>query len=437
MENRRMKKLHRILSLAALAVLFSLSVSSARDIIGTSVLRLTTPATPEIVAKSKALAYRSFRIDCMEWMKEDLGVTIDTLNAIWKYHLFSFSDSCIHAAKEEVGFVDHDWTVTYTLSPEKATDILKAYNTRCQIIALRTWTQMKKLLDDNVTDDVFQLGVQSIFYTMGRMEQTVEVPGEESAGAFLVADVRKILQAFLDKISIRTQNFVIKGKPGTFVKDPVVFQLFYNETPVPNFDVIGKLGVKKILFSGKTASDGTIVLESFKMPFVSKGAFLYVGADFSAAINNLCPLSAGDLGIKFPEQTLLFNVIPATFILKYRATAASAVKIPQSFSSDVYLMKFLCDSCHIKPIEGNATPDLIINLTTQVSSYNNETTEQTTLKVENALSILDAQGNIIIERSAPIHGKAYENAIDIPYGVFFWESARKSCAMVKAVLGEM
>jgi hypothetical protein len=304
-------------------------------------------------------------------------------------------------------------------------------------LSLRTWTQLKKLLDGNVGGDVFQLGVQAIFFSMGRIEKTLDVPGAEEPGSFLVDDARRIMQDFIDKISIRSRSYVISGKPGAILDTPLVFEVVRENAPLADFDLIGAISPGKKLFSGKTASDGSLTIHQFKIPFVPKGVFLYVRPDFSAAVNFVCSFSASDLGLKFPEQTLLFNTASPLFEVNYKASAVSAVQIPKDFGEDVFLKKYLRDSCFLKPASGTEKPDLFFTVTTQVSCYSSDSTEETVYKVENAVTIADASRRTIAEKTALVLEKAYETNSNYSLPLFFWEATGKSFGMIKRMLREM
>ncbi|HEX7509701.1 MAG TPA: hypothetical protein VF335_00240 [Chitinivibrionales bacterium] len=408
----------------------------ARPISGTGMLHLNTPVNKEISDKTYDIASKNFIIDCIEWLKEESETTVDTANAVWRYHLSSFAGECLRSAKSESSFKGHEFSVTMNLSSEEASVTLKQYNRRCQSLSLQTWTQLKKLLENNTTDGVFQVGIQAIFYSMGRLEKTLDVPGAEEPGSFLVADARNIMQSFIDKITIRCPSVIITGKPGSLLEEPLQFQVFRDSTPIPDFDLLGTIPGKK-LFSDKTSSRGTLTVTRLKVPFVHRGTFLYVMPDFSAAVNYACSFTASDLGLKFPEQTLLFNTILPTFSVSAAATAASALQIPKDFGSNAYVAKYLCDSCFLKPAGAGEKADLNFKVSSQVVSYSSDSTELTTYKVENAVTITDAAGNALAEKTAVVLEKSYETNTNYSLPLFYWEAAGKSFAMIKAMLRDL
>jgi len=48
---------------------------------------LNSPATKQIIEKTAAIAPQNFRVDCVEWIKEETGTTLGIpANAIWNFH---------------------------------------------------------------------------------------------------------------------------------------------------------------------------------------------------------------------------------------------------------------------------------------------------------------------------------------------------------------
>lgn len=430
------KNFYRSLSIfGALAFLFH--ETPARPISGAAMYHLSSPATKQITEKTASTASKNFRIDCIEWIKEETGTTLDSTNTIWNYHLSAFSDSCLRIARQETSFQGREFKVAIVLSDEEARATLKAYNSHCHSFSVSTWTHLKKLLENDKNSDVFQLGVQTIFYGMGRIEKTVEVPGENEPGFFLLDDARKIVQDYINRITIHSQTVVISGKPGATAENPIILEVTLDTLPLANFYLLGKIARERKMFSGRTASDGLLTIRDFKIPYVAKGTFLYVESDFGAAVNNVCTFSANDLGLKFPEQTILFNTVPPAFALNYKAAAVSKIDLPADFSSDAFIKKFLRDSCHFVQSSDADKADLNIEITTQVSCYSSDSTEKTYRKVENAVVIRNPLKKTLAEKTAVVLEKSYENAIPIPEGLFFWEAAGKSTAMIKAMFNEM
>ena len=429
-----MNKNKVLFPLVGVVVLIMTANGFCRSITGSTVIKLTSSLSKSMQDKALVVASANFTTDCIEWMKEDAGITVDTQNAIWRYHLSTFAENCLKIAKVESAFSGRDWKITLSLTSEQALTVLKDHNSRCHRLSLTTWTNLKKLLEKNINGEVFRLGIQAIFFSMGRMEKELDVPGIEEPGSFLVDDARKIMQDIIGKIAIRPADVIIRGKVGTIMAKPLVLEALRDTVRIPSFDIVIGLAQGKKIYFGKTDSSGVLTIPQFKIPFVAKGALLYVSPDFGAAVNNVCSFTALEMGIKFPEQTLLFNVEPATFNLSYSAGAASELSIPKDFSQPDFMFKYLRDSCFLKPAPSEAGADYFFRITTQVSSYSSDSTEMTTFKAENAVTIQDASKSKLADKTGLVLERSYETNTPYPLGLFFWEAAKKSCRMVKDML---
>ena len=407
----------------------------SRSVSGTGIIRISAPVNNEIKDRSYAAAAGYFKVDCIEWLKEETGITVDTLNAVWKYHLSTFVGNCLQKAKQDASLDGHDWKVTLSLSSEDAQTTLKEYNSGCQAQSTQIWTTFKSAIENN-TGDVFKLGVQAIFFSMGRLEKTLDVPGSEEPGSFLVDDARKIMQEFVNKITISSPSFVISGKAGSDLNEPLVLKIKHDTLPIAGLKILASTPSGKKLFSGTTDSNGVFTISNLKIPFVSKGTFMYLEPDFGALVNGVCTFSAADIGLKFPEQTFLFNTVSPSFLIDYKVTAANAIEIPKNFSGNEFIKKYLRDSCFLSLAQGD-NADMFFTVITQVSSYSSDSTEKTVYKVDNSVTIKDASGKVIAEKTALVLEKAYETSSKYSLGLYFWEAAGKSYHMIRQMLDDM
>ncbi len=370
-------------------------------------------------------------------MKEEADVTVDTSNTIQRFHFFSFADSCLGKAKVDQSIVGHTATVTVNLSDDDARAALELYNNKCYSISLRFYTLMKRALEDNAATDLYNLGINTIYYTMGRMGTPIGLPDESTPRSFLLEESRKIMQNFFNKFSIRSPEVIITGKPGTALAAPLVVQAVSDTAPLSGVTIACMLPGGKKLCSGMTDASGSISFPAFRIPYVAKGSTLYLAPDFTVTVPGSAPFEASDLGITVPEQTLLFNIIPATFSISYQATAVNSISIPKDFSSDAFVSRFLRDSCYLTPSQPGGPVDLYITIISQVSSYAQDELEQTSLKLEDDVTIEDTHRQVLSKKQGVVFEKGYENAVQIPYGLFFWEAASRSMRMIKEMVRDL
>jgi hypothetical protein len=408
--------------------------ADSRPVTGTVSMKLTKPATTDVLVRLRSSAFSNFKIDLWEWMKEVADVTVDTTNAIQRYHFFSFADTCFAKAKSATSRSGHEMAMTITLPGQDAQVLLEAYNTRCYGISLRYYTLMKKALEDKAVANLYNTGIQTIFYTMGRMGTPIDIPDESTPRSFLLEDARKIMQNFFNKFTVRAEDVVITGKPGTMLQKPLTMLVLIDTLPLSGLTLIGALPNSRKICSGKSGNDGTVAFANFKVPYVAKGTMLYFRPDVASTVSDGVLFEANDLGLTLPEQSLLFNVESPTYALTYKANAANDIVIPKNFSSDAYVKRFLKDSCYLLPVASGRQPDLIISITSQVSSYMHDETEQTVRKLENDVEVQDGNRKTLVKKQAVAFEKGYENSIPVPEGLFFWEAATKSLQMIKATI---
>jgi len=417
--------------------ILSAHAAGAREISGRASLKLTKPATAETMDILKQKASRNFKIDLWEWMREEADVTVDTSNAIQRYHFFTFVDSCLSRAKNFSRLDDHTMIVSITMPGEDVRQLLQEYNTRCFSISLRFYTLMKKAVEDTAIGDLYAMGIQTIFYTMGRMGTPIGMSDESTPRSFLLQDARKIMQDFFNRFSVRTDEMLIAGQCGSMLGHPLKVKMLINNSPLTNVLLAGYLPGGKKICKGMADNGGTVSFDNFRIPFVAKGTMLYFRPDVAAPVAGVAPFEAIDLGLSLPEQALLFNTSPATYSLSYSATSANQIPVPKDFASDVFVKKFLKDSCYLVPAAATQQPNMYITINTQLSSYSNDETEQTTRKLDNEVIVADSTKRIIHQERKTAFEKVFENSIPIQEGLFFWEAAQKSMRMIKNAMNDL
>jgi len=265
-------------------ILFFFAAAFSRPIIGQATIKLTKPANQETVDNLRNSAYKSFKIDLWEWMKEEADVTVDTSNAIQRFHFQSFADSCFAKLDSKPIRSGYDMSITFAIQGEDARALLEAYNTRCYGISLRYYTLMKTALENNAVNDLYNAGIQTIFYTMGRMGSPIDMPEESTPRSFLLEDSRKIMQNFFNKFSVHANDVLINGKAGTMLATPLTVTALIDTLPLVNILLIGTLPNDVPLCNSKSNAEGVVVFSNFKIPIVARGTLLYFKPDVSTIV---------------------------------------------------------------------------------------------------------------------------------------------------------
>jgi hypothetical protein len=430
--------INKLIIVLLIFILFGyINSSVARSVFGKAAMYLKSPATKDISDQLMASALRSFKIDLWEWLKEEAEVSVDTTNAIQRYHFNVFADSCLERAKIDRKLSGRDFSISISVSGEEVKSILEASNSRYYSISLRFYTLMKSTFEEKDFSKMYNLGILAIYYSLGRMGTPIDMPDESTPRSFLLEDARMVMQNFFNRFKIKTDEYIITGKPGTIVASPIKVFVYLDSTPLSGVSIIGTIPGGKRICQGISNQEGIVELRDIKIPYVIKGSPLVLKPDLSAGIPGVTSFDAKDLGITVSEQTIMFNIIPSTYSLSYKANAANVIKIPKDFSEDSFVRKFFKDSLFLTPATGGQKPDLNFSIINQVSGYGREEFEDTLLKAETEITINDSKGNLLLKRQKVVFEKAYDNSQTIPYGLFFWEVAAKSMRMVKEMLGEL
>jgi hypothetical protein len=432
---RRKTILFLILCFAAM--LFAAPPGGTRTVSGTTTIRLKKPLTKDVSDQLRGAAITAFKIDLWEWMAEEADVTVDTGNAIQRYHFNTFADSCLFRAKTVQSLAGRDVTLSITVPGEDVRALLEASNSKYYAISMRFYTIMKSALEEKAISRLYNLGILAIYYSLGRMGSPIGSTGasdESTPRSFLLDDARSVMQAYFNKFALRSEEFIITGKPGTVLAAPIKVRAIIDTAPLPGITIVGVLPGGKKVCEGVTGPDGSVEFRGFRIPYVAKGSSLILKPDLSAGIPGVTPFDARDLGINLPDQTLMFNIIPATYSLSYKANAVSVVTIPKDFAGDAYVNKYLHDSCFLTPAVPGGKTDLYISMTNQVSAFARDESEDTLLRVENDIIIEDASRKALSQRQGVAFEKAYESSIKVPYGLFFWEAAGRSMRALKEMI---
>jgi hypothetical protein len=234
---------------------------------------------------------------------------------------------------------------------------------------------------------------------------------------------------------------LVTGVPGLSPQNNLIFTLKIDTVPLPAVPVAAFLPDGRQFFSATTDSTGTAVFFGFKIPYVANGSFFFLRPDAGKIISPPCAFRIKDLDprlSKNPEQVLMFKLTRPTFLLNYKATAVNDIAIPKDFSAERSLSAFIRDSCFIDKVQQSSLPDILIDITNQVSRYDHDSTEETILKVETAISIQEqSQAKPRTATKITVYEKAYERNADIPLGLFFWEATRSINSAIKSALGSL
>lgn len=431
-----------VIHTAVLICCFLLSGLSVRaeTISGMSSIELTSPVTPALKEKQRKSALDSLSSSLSIWINDFFDNCLDPNNPISKYFLDKFTDQCKQKAKEESLIEGRELTIEYYIPSQTLDEIIIQHNAHYDSRATDFWKTVLEAQKYNQDITAFEAGMKALFYSMAHIGSPLDI-SSIPAGTTLTQHLQTILQKLINRVEISFSEPIITGMPPNLPQNNVTITVTIDTLPFPNFPLITYRPNGKEVIALKTNTDGSVPLSNMKIPFVARGAFLYIRPKLGALIDPTLSFEAKSFGLKLNEnvdQTLIFNIIKPVFSLEYTASSVNQTKIPSVFSDKTQIQKFLTDSLHLQPATGKQAPDIAININCQISSYTYDEREQTQMKVETKTVIRELEPNgSTVEKVEVINDKYYDVNHEIPIGLFFWQSSNALRDLLRRMLDEL
>lgn len=419
-----------------LLILLTITAINADILKGSASIQLNGPATKEQTTEVRKAARNKLKKETLIWLNEVRGANIDSSNSLHMFHLENFLDTCINLCKEETDFRGKLLTITYVLTYSSADSAVTLFNKAADSAALASWNMLKSAHAGNNYPRIYIEGLTALFYGIGHIGAPLNSPDNPEKS--LVEDVRIILQEFFDKMKVSSSNMILQGKAGQVVEQPPIVTVMIDSTPLEGIAFTGMLQNGKVLFSSETDAQGQISFQDMKIPFVQNGTMFYVSPDPGKISHSPGFISAKQFGLhlrKSQDQNFIFKVTRPIYSLEFKNTSVSQITIPPDFANASYIKKFLKDSCYMQEVSSGTPSDLIIELHSQVFKYDYDATEETSLKVTCQITVKGLSIDPPRSKQEIItFEKKYEQNIDIPYGLFFWEANVKMREALKATI---
>lgn len=409
---------------------------NGRDIVGSATLVLNTPITPQLKEAQRALASDSLANALKERIDELYPGQFDHTNPVSEYFLNRFFIACRAQAQEKSYLDKRDWTMELTVTDSVLSQTIVTHNAKYDSVVNHFTALVNESMQSRRDAVTFIGGIHVLYFAKALIGEFSKSATSGSA-ASSIQQIRSSVQKIINKIIVEFSSPIIVGKPPHVPDSDIRITVMADSTPLPGVSFSGSLPDKKAIFRYKTDQNGEISLSQLKIPFVMNGTFLHIRPDFSAIVDASFEFSSDDLGLILSEetdQTLIFNIIKPSYTLEYSVNSVNNIEVPESFSNENILKNFFSKSYPLELAKVSDQADLIIKINCQVSSYTNDATEQTHVKVETHAAIKErSSDNSGIERITVLHEKSYDNNHAIPIGLFFWESENA----LRALFGEM
>ncbi len=417
-----------------------ISLPNAQEITGISYIELTSPVTPALKQKQRAIALDSLKSSLTFWVNEFFDNCLDPENAVSKYFLDTFIDRCVKKAKEKSFIEGRELTVEFTIPNHSLDLIISTHNTHFDSLTLRYWNTFSAAQKADRGGLLYYAGLNALFYSKAHIGSPLDIAGVPT-GLTLTQHLQSTMKKILNRIDISFSEPIITGKPPNYPQNQVTITISLDTVPYPNFPISIVLPGGKIVFASKTDTKGNVSLANMRIPFVAHGAFLYVRPDFGMIIGPNLSFPAEAFGLKLTEnidQTIICNIIKPVFTLDYTASSVNQVKIPPVFSEKSKILKLFADSLHLHLQKGSQKPDLAIQINCQISNYTFDEREETQMKVEAKTVVKDLRpGGQTVEKIEVLNDKFYDVSHEIPIGLFFWESSKALHDLIKRILDEL
>ncbi len=417
-------------------ILVTVSIINADILKGSASIQLSGPATKAQSQEVRTLAKNKLKHETFVWLTETKGASIDTLNALHNFHLDNFIDTCLRFCSEENDFRGKLLTTNLVMTYEKADSAVMAFNDAARNAARECWFLLKTALQEDNFQQIYSEGIRALSFATAHIGPPLASPDDPAK--LLSDEIRLILQDFFDDMKVSSSNMILQGKTGQPVIDPPMVTVLIDSIPLNDIAFTGLLQNGKALFTEKTDAEGKIAFQNTKIPFVQNGTLFYVSPDLGKIIYSPGFISAKQFGIllrKSQDQNFIFKISRPLYTLNFKTTSVSHITIPPDFANASYIKTYLKDSCYMQETTGGTPSDLIISLHSQVFKYDYDETEETSLKVSCQITVKGLSIDPPRSKQEIIeYEKRYEQNIDIPYGLFFWEANVKIREALKSTI---
>jgi hypothetical protein len=427
------------LAVAALALPSALRAADKGEMIrGGQSIVLNGPITDPVAARVKAQAFENLREEVLGWLEVNVYAEWNKGNGIDMMHLNTITRSCADRALQDSRFQGKKWLFTYEFPAATLAKTVTQWNQRHDALAVQSYVQFANALEERNLHDAYVFGVRTIVNARAHLGERPQTPGK--SGKDFLYETTMGLKSLLERLSLSSSEAVLAGKPGFPPEKDFTVIARIDSTPLAGVHVSAVVPGGRRTGTVSTDPSGVASFKSILMPYTPNGTFFSVVVNPGAEIDSLGFFSLADLGLglaRAPEVSLMYKIVRPTFALNYKASALGDMVIPRDFSQPEFLAKFLRDSCFLDPAPPGAnSPDLILGVVCQASSYYHDATESQVYRTEMQVEVEEKNGprHARTQRS-DMYEKSSKAGMEASTGIYFWEATRALGATIKAALG--
>jgi len=421
-----MKFRHAVIVIGVILLWTQLSFS--RPVTVTTGIRHFGPVTKAISDSVRAHAVASLRQEIYIWLKENVNVELDTTNSVKNHSLNKFTERCLASVEEKTFTRGRTWNLSLTINERDIRDALEAHNSHYGALLAQNWERYQAVSqvdpDAALINSIRALSAASLQIGVNHRQPTI-------------AELRRAAQGLFDRIQVKSDAMVIEGRPGS---KPV-------KAPSAKFTIDGEpltgLHVTAFVQNGRQLSqmtsfiDGTLGLHDHIIPFVHNGSMLTLALDARLYMDAPYFIRYRDMGIRLnrgQELSFMYKVPTLTGTLNFRAVSPdNSIQIPQEFSANSHVIRYLRDSCNIQIVPAGAKSDLAIDINLEFSRRFYKDIEDESIVMKGTAKF---KGDWIAKSSDTVFEKRREMGTSVEMGPYFHEASGALRALIRSAIHE-
>jgi hypothetical protein len=329
------------------------------------------------------------------------------------------------------------WTLTLAVSDDAARSAIDAHNARYEAIAVSQWDRHKLTLEGD-TAAAFAAAITSLAAATARITNTMV---GSRVGPYQYDDIRARVQNLFDKMVVKSDLAVIEGRPGNRPVSPPTASVSLGGKPLAGFNFTAFVQNGRQIARLATNENGSLPLSNHIIPFVHNSSMLTVSPDARNYIKADNFIRYKDMGIRFTkgqELTFIYKVPTLTYVLEYKASSEDpSITVPNDFSSDAHIRKFLKDSCSLQPARSAAEADLGVRINAAFSKVTYESTEEDAIIMNASVEFKGPGGAGVNLNDKTKFEKRYGFGTRTQSsGEYFWEATRALRILIRETLNQ-
>ena len=402
-----------LLSFLLFEILLMTHKTYARSVVASNSFNQFGKPTKEVLSKARAAASADFRPELHLWLKDNMRIDVDTLNAIKRFAFERLAERCLESAEESAVGRGRVWTLSLTVSDPAVREALEDHNDYYDGLASTRFQDAR----GNDLNTALPGAIGALCAAMSKI-----TPAGANSGVN-VDDIRANVQILFDKIEVKSATTVVEGRPGSFPQRSPDAVFTIDGAPLTGFHLTATVQGGRVLTQFQTDERGGVPLREYKVPFVHNGSMLNVIPDARRYIKADELIRYKDLGIRLKkgqDLSYIYKVPPVTYALEYKVSSLSkSMTVPQDFIADAHVRRYLKEFCGMVPAtKGSA--DMNVRIMVEFFQNVHNDTEEDGYAMR---AVAEFRGMGVEKTGKTQFEKRVEFGLSLQPGEYFWEAS--------------